>query len=147
MLVILRENVENVGRIGDVVSVSEGFARNFLLPKKLVAIADEGNQKMIANQKRALEKKRQAARATSEGIAKAMGEVKVTLARKVGEGDKLFGSVTSNDIADALKKDGHKIEKRMIVLEQPIKTLGVHDVTLRLDADITADIKVWVIKE
>ena len=147
MLVILRENVENLGRIGDLVNVSTGFARNYLIPNKLVMAADPANVKMIENQKKVLEKKRVAARAVSEGLAKKMADQSVTISRKVGENDKLFGSVTQTDIADALKKSGLEVEKRMISLEQPIKALGVHTVTVRFDQDVTASVKVWVVKE
>lgn len=147
MLVILRENVENLGRIGDVVNVSEGFARNFLLPRKLVMAADEGNKKMIENQKKVLEKKRAASRSASEEMAKKYADQTVTIKRKVGEKDKLFGSVSSTDIVQAMKDAGHKIEKRMVSLEHPIKSLGVHPVTLKIDQDVTAQIKVWVVKE
>jgi len=147
MLVILRENVENLGRIGDLVNVSNGFARNYLLPRKLVAVADAANVKMIENQKKVLEKKRIAARAVSEELAKKISDQSVTIARKVGEGDKLFGSVTQTDIAEALKKNGLNIEKRMVVLDAPIKALGVHAVTIKFDADVTASVKVWITKE
>ncbi len=147
MLVILRENVENLGRIGDVVNVSEGFARNFLLPRKLVALADANNVKQIENQKKILEKKRIAARAVSQDLAKKISDTKVTLSRKVGENDKLFGSVSTSDIADALKAAGVSVEKRMIQLDQAIKTLGVFDVTVKFDQDVVAPVKVWVVKE
>jgi len=147
MLVILRENVENLGRIGDVVNVSEGFARNFLLPRKLVALADANNVKQIENQKKVLEKKRIAARAISQDLAKKISDTKVTLSRKVGENDKLFGSVSTSDIADALKAAGISVEKRMIQLDQAIKTLGVFDVTVKFDQDVVAPVKVWVVKE
>lgn len=147
MLVILRENVENLGRIGDLVNVSNGYARNFLIPRKLVAVADPANVKMIENQKKVLEKKRLAARAVSEDLAKKISDQSVTIARKVGEHDKLFGSVTQTDIAEALKKTGLNVEKRMVTLEQPIKSLGVHTVTIKFDADVTASVKVWIVKE
>lgn len=147
MLVILRENVENLGRIGDVVNVSSGFARNYLLPNQLVVVADAGNQKMIENQKKVLEKKRQAARSASEALAKKLTDVSVTIARKVGENDKLFGSVTTTDIAEALKKAGHAVEKRMIVLDSAIKALGLHNVTVNFDQDVDAQVKVMVVKE
>ena len=147
MLVILRENVENLGRIGDLVNVSTGFARNYLIPNKLVMLADAGNVKMIENQKKVLEKKRLAARSASEGLAKKLADQSVTISRKVGENDKLFGSVTQTDISDALAKAGHSVEKRMITLEQPIKALGVHTVTVKFDQDVTASVKVWVVKE
>lgn len=147
MLVILRENVENLGRIGDLVNVSNGYARNFLIPKKLVAVADPANVKMIENQKKVLEKKRIAARAVSEELAKKISDQSVTIARKVGEHDKLFGSVTQADIAEALKKTGLNVEKRMVTLDQPIKSLGVHTVTIKFDADVTSTVKVWITKE
>lgn len=147
MLVILRENVENLGRIGDLVNVSPGFARNYLIPRKLVAVADPGNVKMIENQKKVLEKKRMAARSASEDLAKKMNDQSVTISRKVGENDKLFGSVSQTDIAEALKKAGHSVEKRMITLVHPIKALGVHSVTVKFDQDVTAAVKVWIVKE
>jgi large subunit ribosomal protein L9 len=147
MLVILRENVENLGRIGDLVTVSNGYARNFLIPRKLVAVADPANVKMIENQKKLLEKKRVAARAVSEALAKKISDQSVTIARKVGDQDKLFGSVTQSDIADALKKSGLDVEKRMVILDQPIKALGVHTVTIRFDAEVTSSVKVWIVKE
>ncbi len=147
MLVILRENVENLGTIGDVVKVSDGYARNFLLPRKLVVAADEHNIAYIEHHKKALEKKRLAQSAASRELAKKLGDFSCTLARKVGEGDKLFGSVTSSDIVDALKKAGYEVEKRAIQLEGGIKTLGVHPVTVKLQHDVTATLKVWVVKE
>ena len=147
MLVILRENVENLGRIGDLVNVSNGFARNYLIPRKLVMVADPANVKMIENQKKVLEKKRIAARAVSQELAKKISDQSVTISRKVGEADKLFGSVTQADIVDALKKTGMSVEKRMISLEHPIKALGVHTVTVKFDQDVTASVKVWVVKE
>src|ERR1700733_8178123 len=104
MLVILRENVENLGRIGDVVKVSDGYARNFLLPQNLVVAADEGNVAQIEHHKRSLEKRRLAEKSASEELAKKLGEFSCTITRKVGENDRLFGSVTVGDIADALIK-------------------------------------------
>lgn len=147
MLVILRENVENLGRIGDMVRVSDGYARNFLIPRKLVAIADEANQKQIENQKKQLAKKRQALRAVSSEVAEKLAAIQCTIHRKVGENDKIFGSVTSSDIAQALKALGFKIEKKWITLESPIRALGVHEAIVKLDSDVTAKLKVWVVKE
>ncbi|HAR44438.1 MAG TPA: 50S ribosomal protein L9 [Bdellovibrionales bacterium] len=147
MLVILRENVENLGRIGDAVTVSDGYARNYLLPRNLVLAADEKNLAMIEHQKRTLEKKRLAERASAEELAKKLNETSCTLNRKSGEHDKLFGSVNAGDIADALKKVGLNIEKRMIQLTNPIKTLGVHPVTVKLEPEVSATLKVWIVKE
>jgi large subunit ribosomal protein L9 len=147
MLVILRENVENLGRTGDVVKVSDGYARNFLLPRNLVVAAEEKNIVAIEHHKRLLEKKRQAQKATALELAKKLEEFSCTVSRKVGENDKLFGSVSSGDITDALKKSGFSVDKRSISLNAPIKTLGVHPVTVRLETDVTATLKVWVVKE
>jgi large subunit ribosomal protein L9 len=147
MLVILRENVENLGRIGDMVKVSDGYARNFLLPRNLVVAAEEHNIAAIEHHKRSLEKKRQAQRASAQELAAKLGDFSCTLTRKVGEKDQLFGSVTTSDIAQALKAAGYPVERRMIVIEHPIKSLGVHPVTVKLEPEIAATVKVWVVKE
>lgn len=147
MLVILRENVENLGRTGEVVKVSDGFARNYLLPRNLVVAAEEKNIAAIEHHKKLLEKKRQAQKATSMELAKKLEEFSCTISRKVGEHDKLFGSVTVSDIADGLKKAGFQVEKRVIQLDNPIKALGVHSVTVRLEPEVSATLKVWVVKE
>lgn len=147
MLVVLRENVENLGRIGDVVKVTDGYARNFLLPRKLVVAAEESNLKAIEAAKKSLEKRRMAQKAGAEELAKKLAEFSCTIQRKTGEDDKLFGSVTQNDIAEALKGAGFSVERRMISLSHPIKTLGVHSVTVRLEPEVSATLKVWVVKE
>lgn len=147
MLVVLRENVENLGRIGDVVKVTDGYARNFLLPHNLVVAADEKNVAAIEHHKKTLEKKRLAQKATAIDLAKRLGDFSCTISRKVGEHDKLFGSVTATDVADALKKAGHPVEKRMVHLEGSIKSLGVHPVTVKLEPEVEATVKVWVVKE
>jgi large subunit ribosomal protein L9 len=148
MLVILRENVENLGRIGDVVNVSDGYARNFLMPRNLVTVADEKNVAAIENQKKLLAKKAAAQKSTAETLAKKVAEYSCTISRKVGEKDeKIFGSVTSADVADVLKNAGYEIDKRMIQIDAPIKTLGVHPVTVKLQPDVVTTLKVWVVKE
>ena len=147
MQVILRENVENLGRIGDIVKVTDGYARNFLLPRGLVIEADEHNKAAIEHHKKGLEKKRLAQRSQSEELVKKLADFSVTIARKVGEHDKLFGSVSSSDIAEALKAGGFSIEKRSIHIEHAIKSLGVHPVSVKLDTDVSATVKVWVVKE
>jgi large subunit ribosomal protein L9 len=147
MLVILRENIEHLGRIGDVVKVSDGYARNFLLPRKLVAQADENNVKAIEHQKKQLEKKRQAEKLGAEELAKKLSQFSCTFSRKVGEHDKLFGSVTASDIADSLKNNGLNVEKRVIQLSTPLKALGVHSVPIKLDHDVTATVSVTIVKE
>jgi large subunit ribosomal protein L9 len=147
MQVILRENVENLGRIGDIVKVTDGYARNYLIPRGLVTIADEKNKATIEHHKRSLERKRMAQRAGSEDLAKKLGDFSVNISRKVGEHDKLFGSVSTNDIAEALKAGGFTVERRWIQIEHAIKTLGVHPVLVKLDTDVTATVKVWVVKD
>jgi large subunit ribosomal protein L9 len=147
MQVILRENVENLGHIGDIVKVSDGYARNFLIPRGLVIEADAQNKNAIEHHKRSLERKRQAQRAQSEELVKKLADFSVTISRKVGENDRLFGSVTTHDIAEALKHGGFAVEKRAIHIEHPIKALGVHPVTVRLESEVSATVKVWVVKE
>lgn len=147
MRVILRENVENLGRIGDIVNASDGYVRNFLLPRNLVTLADEKNQAALEHQKRQLERKRQAEKMAAEEVAKKLSEVSCTIKRKVGEKDKLFGSVSAADIAQALKVSGVEVARRDIHLSNPIKNLGVHEVTVKLESDVTASVKVWVVKE
>jgi large subunit ribosomal protein L9 len=147
MLVILRENVENLGSTGDLVKVSEGYARNYLLPRSLVVAADENNVAWIEHHKRMLDKKRLAQKADSQALAAKLEDFSCTISRKVGDQDKLFGSVSSGDVADALKKAGFKIDKRTVTLSAPIKTLGVHAVEVKLEPEVTATVKVWVVKE
>jgi large subunit ribosomal protein L9 len=147
MLVILKENVENLGRIGDVVKVSDGYARNFLIPNKKVVAANENNLTAIEHQKKMLEKKRAAEKGSAEEIAKKIAGFTCNISRKVGEKDKLFGSVTTGDIADSLKAGGIEVEKRSIHIKEPIKALGVHSVEIKLLPEVTAQLKVWVVKE
>jgi large subunit ribosomal protein L9 len=147
MLVILRENVKNLGRVGDVVKVSAGYARNFLLPNKKGIAAGEKNLAVIEHHKKTLEKKRATERAAAEEVAKKLKDYTVTISRKVGEQDKLFGSVSNADIAAALQAAGYSVERRDIVLETPIKSLGNFPVTVKFDQDVTATVKVWVVKD
>jgi large subunit ribosomal protein L9 len=147
MLVILKENVENLGRIGDVVKVSDGYARNFLIPNKKVVAANENNLTAIEHQKKMLDKKRAAEKVSAEELSKKISGFACNISRKTGEKDKLFGSVTTGDIADALKAGGIEIEKRSIHIKEPIKTLGVHTVEIKLLPEVTTQLKVWVVKE
>lgn len=147
MMIILRENVENLGQIGDVVKVTDGYARNFILPRKLGVFADEKNIAAIEHHKRSLEKKRQAQVEVAKGIASKLADFSCTVARKVGENDKIFGSVSVADVADAFKKGGFDVSRRQITLDRPIKSLGVHTATVRLAPEVETQIKVWVVKE
>lgn len=147
MLVILRENVSNLGKTGDVVRVSPGYARNFLLPKNLCVLANENNVSQIEHHKKLLEKKRLAERASAQEVANKLSEFSINISRKVSEQEKLFGSVTAQDVHEALEKGGFKVERRMIHLPHPIKSLGVHTVEIKLETDVMANVKVWVVKE
>lgn len=147
MEVILRQAVENLGHPGDLVKVSAGFARNYLLPRGVAVAATEGNKKRIAQEKARLEAAEAARRQTAEEYAATVEQISLTFSARVGEEGKLFGSVTSADIAHQLEAQGYKIEKRQIELNEPIKALGVYRVGIRLHADVKPEIKVWVIKQ
>jgi large subunit ribosomal protein L9 len=144
--VILRESVANLGHPGDIVAVSAGFARNYLVPRGIAYFATEGNKRRIAQEKARLEAADAARVAAAQQVATKLEAVSLTFSARVGEEGKLFGSVTSADIVEQLKAQGLEIEKRMIDLAEPIRALGVYKVGIRLHADVRPEIKVWVIK-
>lgn len=147
MEVILRAAVDNLGEPGEIVKVSNGYARNFLLPRGVAYEATPGNRKRIAQERARLEAAEQARRAAAQAIAAKLEPVQLTFSVRVGDEGKLFGSVTSADIANQLHAQGFgEIEKRMIELHEPIKALGVYKVPVRLHAGVHPEIKVWVIK-
>jgi large subunit ribosomal protein L9 len=145
--VILREDVKSLGRAGEMVRVKPGYARNFLLPHGLAYEATEGNKKRIAAESRARTTRNDAERAEAEGFAATLGNVTLTLAGKAGEEGKLFGSITAQDIADALARLGHGVDKRRIELDHPIKTLGHHTVGVRLPHEVHAEVHLTVVAE
>jgi len=147
MEVILRQSVEKLGHPGDVVKVSNGFARNYLLPRGIAVVATEGNKKQIEAQRQRLEAAEDARREEAQSSASVFEQVSLTFSARVGEEGKLFGSVTAGDIVQQLEALGHKIEKRQVDLHEPIKALGVYRVPIRLHADVKPEIKVWVIKQ
>lgn len=148
MEVILRHAIENVGKPGDIVKVSNGYARNYLLPHGLAYEATAGNRKRIAQEKARLEAAENERRGQAQGLASRLEQVQLTFSARVGEEEKLFGSVTAADIAQQLHGQGFtEIEKRQIDLHEPIKSLGVYTVPIRLHADVRPEIKVWVIKQ
>ena len=147
MEVILRQSVEKLGSPGDVVKVSNGYARNYLLPRGIAVIATEGNKKQIEAQRQRLEAAEDARRDQAASQATTLEQVSLTFSARVGDEGKLFGSVTSSDIVQQLEALGHKIEKRQVDLHEPIKALGVYRVPIRLHADVKPEIKVWVIKQ
>jgi large subunit ribosomal protein L9 len=147
MEIILRQAVENLGKPGDVVTVKNGFARNYLLPRGFAFEATPGNLKRIAQERGRLEAAENERIESATELAKRLEEVQLTFSARVGEEGKLFGSVTSADIADQLTTQGFHIEKRLIDLHEPIKALGVYRVAVKLHADVKPEIRVWVIKQ
>lgn len=147
MKVILRQNFENVGQIGDVVDVKDGYARNFLIPRKIAYAALKGNIKALEEEKKNLSKKRQQELIAAENLAAELEKVSVTIQVQVGEEDKIFGSVTNQMIADALKEKGYEIDRRKIEIEEPIKSLGIYGVIIKLHPSVNANVKVWVVRE
>jgi large subunit ribosomal protein L9 len=147
MEVILRQSIENLGNPGDVVNVKPGYARNYLLPRGLAYEATPGNLKRIASERQRLEAAESTRRDAAKDLAKRIEEVSLTFSARVGEEGKLFGSITATDIAHQLEAQGVQIEKRQIDLHEPIKTLGVFQVPIRLHADVRPEIRVWVIKQ
>ena len=145
--VILREDIKTLGRVGEVVRVKPGYARNYLLPQGLAYEATEGNKKRIAAETRVRTVKSQSERTEAERLASTLGGVSLALSGKAGEEGKLFGSITSQDIADALARQGHTIDRRRIELEHPIKTIGEHAVRVRLHPEVHAELRVSVIAE
>lgn len=147
MEIILRQAIENLGHPGDVVTVKNGYARNFLLPRGFAYEATPGNLKRIAAERGRLEAAENERRESASELAKRLEEVQLTFSARVGEEGKLFGSVTSADVAEQLAAQGFTIERRLIDLHEPIKALGVYRVPVRLHADVKPEIRVWVIKQ
>jgi large subunit ribosomal protein L9 len=145
--VILREDVKSLGNAGDLVRVKPGYARNFLLPKGFAYQATPGNKKRIEAEAKARRIRLAADKVDAEALAAQLSEVAITLARKAGEGDRLFGSITAQDIADALAAAGHEVDKRKIDLESPVKSVGEHVVPLKLHPEVVADIHLTVVPE
>ena len=147
MEVILREDIVNLGNRGAVVKVAPGYARNFLLPKKMAVVATESNKKIVEQERQSHLKREAKESADASGLAKLMSAVEVTIAHKAGENEQLFGSVTAADIATALEKQGYTIDRRKVNLEEPIKKLGDYKATVKLHRDVTVEIPVHVVKE
>ena len=147
MQVILQENVEKLGTRGEVVDVAKGYARNYLLPRNLAMEASAGNLKRLVKIRETLAKRTSTEREQAVKQAELLAAVSVTLARKAGENDHLFGSVTAADLAEALARQGFEIDKRHIQLEEPIKIVGEYTVTVKLVHDVAADFKVIVARE
>lgn len=145
--VLLREDVDNLGHRGQVVKVRAGYSRNYLIPQKLAVLATSGNLKLIDQQRRSILKRETNELSTAQQQAEALKEVTLKFVRKVGENDTLFGSVTSMDVANALHEKGYELDRRKIVLHEPIKMLGEFQVPIKLYRDVKAEIKVVVARE
>jgi large subunit ribosomal protein L9 len=147
MEIILREDIDKLGSRGQVVKVASGYARNFLFPKKLAVAATDANKKIVEQERQAHLRREVKAVGEAQDLGKLLGAVTVSIARKAGENDQLFGSVTAADIADALAGLKYNVERRKIHLDEPIRTLGEHKVALRLHKDVSTEITVNVTRE
>ncbi|MCS6951412.1 MAG: 50S ribosomal protein L9 [Bryobacterales bacterium] len=147
MQVILRENIEKLGNRGDIVTVADGYARNYLLPRRLAVPATEANKKIVEQERQAHLRREAKERSEAEELARLLAGVTVTIRQKAGEHDQLFGSVTARDIAEALQRQNYTVDRRKIQLEEPIKQLGEYKVPVRLHKEVTAEILVQVVKE
>ncbi len=147
MKVILKETMDNLGTLGDIVNVTPGYARNFLIPNNKAILASEKQMKRVEHEKRLLAKKLEKIKAGKSELKGKLEELTLTIRRKAGENDKLFGSVTNQDIEEALKEKGYKINRRQIQLSNPIKKLGAHKVPCQLMDEIVAELNVAVVTE
>ena len=147
MRIVLREDVDNLGRRGEVVKVAEGYARNYLLPKGKALPATDGNLKTIEREKRRYVVQQSKEKQEAEALAQRLAGVSCTIVRKVGENDMLYGSVTAADVAEHLEKEGIQIDKRRVQIAEPIRSLGIYTIPVRLHSEVTAQLKVWVVKE
>ena len=147
MEVILRDHVEHVGERGEIVKVADGYARNYLLPRKLALPATEANKQWIARERKIAEARESEERGAAEALADRLVTLDLSVARRVGDNDQLYGSVTNADIADLLKEKGFEIDRRKILLPDPLRALGESHVPVKLHRDVTAQLKVTVVKE
>jgi large subunit ribosomal protein L9 len=147
MQVILTVDIPSLGRAGEIVDVREGYGRNFLLPQKKAVVADPKNVKMLEHQRRVVAAKQEKLKRHAQELLDKLAAVSITIAREAGEDDKLFGSVTTKDIADSLRREGFEIDRHYIHLDQPIKSLGVFEIPVKIHAEVQGNIKVWVVKK
>ena len=147
MEVILREDIDKLGRRGDVVSVSNGYGRNYLLPRGLAMTVTEANKTMIARERKSYEARMATEKTECESLAETIASLRFVAPRKVGENEQLYGSVTASDVAEFLEGKGIEIDKRKVQLDEPIKRLGDHEIRLKLHPEVTATLKLLVSKE
>ncbi len=147
MKVILRKDVDTLGKTGDVITVKDGYARNYLIPRNIAYVATDSSVKTLEEEKKQQARRLEKEKKSSEVLAAELEKISVTIKMKVGEEDKLFGSVTSQMIADALKEKNVTLDKRQIELEEPLKTLGIFDVNVKLAGGVAGKLKVWIVRE
>jgi len=147
MKVILRKDVEHLGNVGELLDVKPGYARNYLIPQGIALVANDKNMKRLEEEQRQQKIKKDRDKIAAEKLSEELSKVSCTASVQVGEEDKVFGSITSQDIADLLKEKGFDVDKKKIVLEEPIKALGIYDIPIKLHTDVEAKIKVWVVKD
>ena len=147
MEVILREHVDHLGKRGEIVKVSNGYARNYLLPRKLALPATDGNRKHVERERKIMETREAEEKSQADAVAARLSTIDITIARRVGDTEQLYGSVTAADIAEFLKGKGFEIDRRKLILPEPIKSTGEHDVPLKLHREVTVPLKVKVVKE
>ncbi len=147
MKVILRKNFEQLGKIGDIVEVKNGYALNFLIPRKIVYPAIAGNIRALEEEKKQVAKKQAKELEDAQALSSELEKVSITIPVKVGEEDKIFGSVTTQMISDSLKEKGYDIDKRKIEIDEPIKALGIYSINVKLHSDVTSVVKTWVVRE
>lgn len=147
MRVVLREDIDKLGRRGEIRDVAPGYARNFLLPKGKALAATDGNMKRVEQERRRYAVRQAKEKEDAAAVGRRLAGVSCTIVRKVGENDHLYGSVTASDIAEYLEKEGIAIDKRRILLEEPIKALGIYTIPVKLHSDVQGEVRVWVVKE
>ena len=147
MKIILTESVDRLGESGEIVEVKDGYARNYLLPRGLALAASRSNMAVYGEARRQKDAQQNREKRTAEGLAKRLEKASCTVAVAVGEEDRIFGSVTAQQIADLLNEQGFEVDRRSIQLDDPIRALGVYDVPIRLHSEVEAKVKVWVVKE
>ena len=147
MKVILREDVQYLGDVGEIVTVKPGYARNYLIPQGLAVQADEKNVRRIEHERRLINLQLKKLHGAASELGAKLAGLPITISRKVGEQDKLFGSVSARDIGEALVADGHKVQRRQIRLAEPLRDLGVYEVQVRLHPEVSPKIRIWVVAE
>ena len=147
MEVILRQHVDNLGRRGEIVKVADGYARNYLLPRKLALPATAGNKQHVERERKIFEAREAEERGQAEALAARLTALTISIARRVGDTEQLYGSVTASDIAEFLKEQGFEVDRRKLILPEPIKALGEHEVPLKLHREVTVPLKVHVVRE